>query len=154
MVVKSVPVVAAAVPLLIVSAGLVRDRKSDSRLDLLLIAIAISVPLGIIQRSGQGLDRNAHFEALIALCIADAVALARHSVAFDKPVLSRPLPWLILPILVVLPTTLRAEVNEIAGRPSAGASWKLLEDPIAATPGKVAFGRPALSFLGGNSLAL
>ena len=154
MVLKSAPVVAATVPLLIVSAGLVRDRKSDSRLDLLLIAIAISVPLGIIQRSGQGIDRNAHFEALIALCIADAVALARHSVAFDKPLLSQPLPWLILPILVVLPTTLRAEVNEIAGRASAEASWKRLEDRIAATPGKVACETPALCYWAGKSFEI
>jgi hypothetical protein len=154
MVLKAAPVVAATGPLVVVSAGLVRDRKSDSRLDLLLIAIAISVPLGIMQRGGQGLDRNAHFEALIALCMAAAVALARHSVAFDQPVLSRPLPWLILPILVLLPTTLRTEAIEIAGRASAEASWRRLEDRIAATPGRVACETPALCYWAGKSFEI
>jgi hypothetical protein len=154
MVLRSAPVVAATAPLLVLSATLIRDRKLDSRLDLPLFAIAISVPLGILQRSGQGVDRNAHFEALIALCMAGAVTLARHRVAFDKPVLSRPLPWLILPIVVVLPTTLLAEVSEIADRPSAEASWKRLEDRIAATPGKVACETLALCYWAGKSFEL
>ncbi|HVJ53255.1 MAG TPA: hypothetical protein VM689_12380 [Aliidongia sp.] len=154
MILRSTPVVLATLPLLIVSAGLVRDRKSDSRLDLLLIAIAISVPLGILQRSGQGVDRNAHFEALIALCTAAAVALPRRRAAFDKPVFAQPLPWLILPLLVILPTSLDAEVIEIAGSASAEASWKRLEDRIAATPGKVACETPALCYWAGKSFEI
>ena len=154
MVLRSAPVLVATTPLLIVSAGSVRDRKSDSRLDLLLIAVAISVPLGILQRSGQGVDRNAHFEALIALCMAGAVALARHKVAFYKPLLPRPLFWLIGPILIAAPTTLYAEVGEIAGSASEEASWKRLEDRIAATPGRVACETAALCYWAGKNFEI
>ena len=154
MIVKSAPVVIATAPLLVVSAGLVRERKSDRRVDLLLLAIAIGVPLGIIQRSGQGVDRNAHFEALIALCMAGAVALDRSRLTSGKAWLARPFPWLILPFLVLVPLAFNAEAKEIGGRALTERSWRRMEDRIAAIPGRVACEAQALCYWAGKKFEI
>ena len=154
MTLKSAPVVLALAPLMVVTASLVWKRKSDSRLDLLLIAVAISVPLGIVQRSGQGVSRNAHFEALIALCMAGAVALDRRRPTPPKSWLARPLPWLILPFIPLVPIAFRAEAKEVAGRTSAEASWKRMEGLIATTPGRVACQTQALCYWAGKEFEI
>ena len=154
MTLKSAPVVLALAPLMVVTASLVWKRKSDSRLDLLLIAVAISMPLGIVQRSGQGVNRNAHFEALIALCMAGAVALDRRRPTPPKSWLARPLPWLILPFVPLVPIAFRAEAKEVAGRTSAEASWKRMEGLIATTPGRVACQTLAMCYWAGKEFEI
>jgi hypothetical protein len=150
---RAAPVVAAMLPLMLVSARLIARRRRDARLDLLLIAVAVAVPLGIIQRSGQGVDRNAHFEALIALCMATGVSLSVIGFGGARAVM-RPLPWLVVPLLVLLPGTLRAETGEIRDYPSDMASWRQMEERIAATPGLVACEMPALCYWANKDFAI
>ena len=154
MVLKSAPVVLALIPLTVVAFGLLRFRKSDSRLDLLLIAVTISVPLGVLQRSGQGVNRNAHFEALIALCIAGAIALDRIGARSSKTLPNGLLPWLILPFIPLVPMTLWAEWKEVSGRQPAEASWQRMEQRIANTPGQVACQTPALCYWAGKQFEI
>ena len=46
-----------------------RRWGDDRRLDLVRLAVLVTVPLGIIERGGAGVDINAHFEAAIALSL-------------------------------------------------------------------------------------
>jgi hypothetical protein len=151
MLIKSAPVLAAFAPAIIVSVRLLPMRRSDRRLDLFLLAAAFGLVLGFIQRSGQGVDRNAHFEALIALSITGALALAKGGYAADRFFLRRPLALLILPLLVLLPQAIRADVNEYKDRTRNEQVWKSLVDRIAATPGRVACELPAACFRAGKA---
>jgi len=81
MVTKGGVVLLALLPLTIVAARLWRARISDSRIDLFLIGSAIGLLLGIVQRSGFGVDRNAHFEGLTMLCVAAGIFFAAHGFA-------------------------------------------------------------------------
>ena len=143
----------AVVPLLALTACLLRRRRADTRLDLLLLAVAIAVPLGVLQRSGEGVNVNAHFEALIALCITGAVALPRPG-GGAKAWAKRPLVWLLAPFLVLVPLTARAAYAEAAGHASAQAAWTQMQRRIRATPGPVACETLALCYWAGEGFEL
>ena len=146
MLVKAAPIIAATGPLLVISTGLIPRRKSDNRTNLLLLAVATSVTFGIIEQSGQGVDRNAHFEALIALCIAGAVALnggrlkSANSLPLSKMVL------LILPFGVLIPVAVQQEVTTLVGLEKQQLGWQRIENQIESTRGKVACETSALCY--------
>jgi hypothetical protein len=152
MIVKSTPVIAAMAPMLAVSLLLIRGRKADRRVDLLLSVVIISVVLGVIQRSGQGVDYNAHFEMLISLCIACPVALNCYNFASDKPV--RRSLWLILPFIVLAPLAFHAEVKEIFSRKQTQASWNNMENRLSAIPGNVTCETSALCYWAGKNFEI
>lgn len=143
---KSYPVLAALAPLIVVSARLLRVRRSDARLDLLLLAAVIALALGFIQRGGSGVDKNAHFETLISLCIAGGVSFAMCGYAPDRPPLLRPLMLVLLPLLILLPRAVKADVRDFADRAHQEQLWTALENRIASTPGAVACELPAACF--------
>jgi hypothetical protein len=154
MLLKSAPIIAASAPLLMMSAGLAHSRKHDRRLDLLLLAVAISVPFGILERSGQGVDRNAHFEALIALCIAGVVALDRAGFVPGQRLRSRSFRWLMLPFIFLTPIALLADAKEFSNRQRSEASGQAMIDHIAATPGRVACETQALCYWAGKNFEI
>ncbi|WP_428390873.1 hypothetical protein [Lichenicoccus sp.] len=154
MVVKSVGPVAVMLPMILVTLRLRRIRGLDPRIDLLLLMVVISVPLGIVQRSGQGVDRNAHFEAFIALSIATAASLGRCGFAMQKPRLLRPLPWLIVPFLLLLPGATLADFRDLVHQSDRQVAWTVLQDRIATIPGPVACETLALCYWAGKSFEL
>ena len=154
MVSKSALPVLAAAPLIGVTASLARARRADTRLDLLLLAAAIGVPLGVLQRSGEGVNVNAHFEGLIALCMAAGAALSRSGFGAGRPAWARPLPWLLAPFLVLVPVAAHAEARALRGRAAAQAAWSAMQARIAATPGRVACETQALCFWAGKGFEL
>lgn len=147
---RSVGPMAVMVPMILITLRLWNARKVDRRIDLILLMVVISVPLGILERSGQGVDRNAHFEALIALSITTAVSLGRCGFASKKLLLLRPLPWLIVPFLLLLPETFRTDVNEILHRGDREIVWSVMQNRVAATSGRVACETPAICYWAGK----
>lgn len=135
------PMLAASLP------PLLRIRAADRRIDLLLLLLATSLPLGLIQQSGQGVDVNADMEAVIALCLAGGVALARGDTALRLALLSAPLAWL-------LPQALRDERDEIANRATTQVGWDAIEARIARTPGAVACAMPAFCYWTGRDMGI
>ena len=154
MIVRSVGPTAAMLPMILVTLRLWSVRGLDRRIDLLLLMVVISVPLGIVQRSGQGVDRNAHFEAFIALSIATAVSLGRCGFAMQRPRFLRPLPWLIVPFLVLLPGAIIADLRDLLHRSERQIAWTALQDRIAAIPGPVACETLALCYWAGKSFEI
>ncbi len=146
---RSAGPVALLLPMIVVSSSLWRDRKTDRRVDLLLLMVALGLLFGVLERSGQGVDRNAHFEALIALCIATAVSLGRETPA--RKLSLRKLAWLMLPFGVMLPTALRSDIDELLHRGDRQKSWNVMQDRVAAIAGRVACENPAFCYWAGKS---
>lgn len=141
-----------AAPMLVVSSALVRSRRADTRIDLVLLAIVLGVGLGVLQRSGQGVNFNAHFEGLIALCVGAPLALAGPSAQGARRGWAAAL--LALPFLVLAPLTVRDIAEELAHRDAAQAAWTQMRDRIARTPGPVACETLALCFWAGKPFVL
>jgi hypothetical protein len=144
MLVKGGPVLLALTPMVLLSARLWNVRRSDNRLDLLLIAALIALVMGVIQRSGQGVDKNAHFESLIMLSITTGVAFALFGYGRGRLIL------LLLPFVVILPKALAADVEDIKARTRNEHVWAALESRIASVPGAVACEHPAACFMAGK----
>jgi hypothetical protein len=146
---RSAVPIGAMLPMILVTSRLWKARRTDRRIDLLLLMVAISVPLGIFERSGQGVDRNAHFEALIALSISTSVSLGRCGLALE-PLLLRPAPWLIVPFLVLLPSAFQADMEELLHRTDRQTAWNVMQDRVAAIPGRVACETSAICYWAGK----
>ncbi len=145
MVWRSVGAVAVMVPLTWWAWPLARLRKNDERIDLILIAVLVAVPLGIVQRSGAGVDINAHFEAFIALSIAAPLVVVR-------PRRERRIGAVFLVALAIAGALLEAkEVSQLPGR---RAAWDAMGQRIAAIPGPVACEVQALCYWAGKEFEL
>ena len=146
---RSLPAVAAMLPLMWWAWPLVKRRHDDRRIDLILIAILVAVPLGIIQRSGAGVDINAHFEAFIALSIGAALALPPHVQRGRAATATMAACLAILVIVGVI-----AEVREVSQLPRRRAASDAMIGHIAAIPGPVACEIQALCYWAGKSFEL
>ena len=146
---KSLPAVAVMVPLMWWAWPLVKLRPDNRRIDLILIAILVAVPLGIIQRSGAGVDINAHFEAFIALSIGAALALPPH---VQRGRAAKATMAACLAILVIVGVI--AQAREVSQLPRRRAASDAMTGRIAAIPGPVACEIQALCYWAGKSFEL
>lgn len=147
LVTKSLPIVAAFLPGLILSLRLTRSRFIDSRIDLILFALPIAMLLGIFLRTGLGVDRNVHFEALIALSIAIGTVLAR-----DDNRVTRGLA--LLAFVALVPIGLAASVKDVRSRAANEANWAAMRARIATIPGPVACEALALCYDAGKAFEM
>ena len=154
MIVRSAGPVAAMLPMIVVASRLYKAGRIDRRINLVLLMVAISLPLGILERTGQGVDRNAHFETLIALSIATGVSLSLCGFASDKPMLLRPLPWLIVPFFFLIPGVLRADLEELRYGGDKKTAWIKMQDQVAATSGRVACETSAICYWAGKQFEI
>ncbi len=152
--IRSAGPVAVMLPMVLVTLRLHDAGKIDRRIDLILLMVAISLPLGVFERTGQGVDRNAHFETLIALSITTAVSLGLYEFDLGKPVLLRPLPWLILPFLFLIPGAFQADLEELRHRSDSEIAWSKMQDRVAATPGPVACETSAICYWAGKDFEI
>lgn len=142
------PLAAIAPPMLLAALPLLRLRRTDARADLLLILAAVAVPIGIVQQSGQGVDVNADVEAVIALALAGAVALAEPGWRIARLLL------LAAPLAALLPGASRDERGEFADRRGQETAWAAIERRIAAEPGLVACAMPAYCYWAGRGMGI
>lgn len=147
------PVLASA-PLLGAAAPLIRLRRADRRLDLVLLFIGLAIPLGLLQRSGEGVNFNAHFEALVALSVGAGAALAHALSRADNRAAGPRLAWLAAPFMILVPLAARAEWTEAAGFQASRRAWAAMERRIAGAGGPVACETPALCFWAGQPFVL
>ena len=146
---RSLPAVAAMLPLMWWAWPLKKLWHDDRRIHLVLIAIGVAVPLGIIQRSGAGVDINAHFEAFIALSMGAALALSPNVQRGRAATATMAVCLAILVIVGVI-----AEAREMSQLPRRRAASDAMIGHIAATPGPVACEIQALCYWAGKSFEL
>ena len=131
----------ALLPMMLI-AGLAFRRRLEGDRPMLFAAlfVVISLLTGIVQRLGEGVYYNAHFETMIALCLTTGLAVSRISAA-GLPFGSRAigpaslLGFAVIPILVMMPWQLRRSWVDIDGRGARARSWQPTIARIAASPG-------------------
>jgi hypothetical protein len=136
----------ALLPVIVLSLRLVRLRKLDNRLALPLCLLMASLPLGVLEQGGDGVDYNVLFEALIAACIGGFAALAHQTVRPNAR--RRLLVWGLAPFLVS-PLFLSSSIA-LAGRADAGRDWRPMISRIRALRGTVACENEALCYWAGK----
>ncbi|WP_072571962.1 hypothetical protein [Granulibacter bethesdensis] len=148
---KSIVPLLVLLPMAIASRPLLQMRRLDNRLDLILIFVLIALPLGIFQRSGQGVDVNAHIEAAIALCLSVAVA-GTVSIPAGNPWRMRVI--IAVPLLIVGLVAIPKIISERRHLADDLRAWRSMETRIAIIPGPVACEMPALCFWAGKNFGL
>ena len=132
MLLKGGPDLLALLPGLVACTSLWRLRAQPAgRVPLLLLAV--SVPLGLVQRSGDAVNVNAYFEAVIALSIAIPVACA----AFPATA-KRTLALAALPLLCLAPFAAADSVRQLFTRSTAVQLWDGVTTRLAKAQGSVA----------------
>ena len=147
-------------------AVLARPRRPDTNRSMLLawLFLSISLVTGIVQKLGEGVNYNASFETMIALCLAVGLVVSRAPVAplfvdrlpfFRTLTIAPPALVLIasLPVLWTMPRHLDRAWSEIAGRGARERSWQPVIARIEATPGPVACEMLSLCYWAGRPAA-
>ncbi len=137
----------ALLPVLIAAAPRRPLAAPNAILPALLVVIAVTI--GLIERSGDGVDINAWFDAVVALAIAVPVASAA------DPALARiRLALSLLPILCLAPFAMRDDVTEIVTRNAEAHRWASLIAGVAGARGPVACGDQAICYWAGREAGL
>jgi hypothetical protein len=154
MFIKSAPVIAALIPMLLISGRLVNYRIFDSRLDFILLAVFISMLVGMLQRSGRGVDYNAHFEFLISLCLAVGIVVALSGDTLEEFFWLKRAALLVIPFFIMVPLGLKAERDELMVQHEMETSWQDMQNRIASIPGPVACQNLALCYWAGKGFEI
>jgi hypothetical protein len=143
------PLLLFVLPGLLACRPLLAARHEDARLLLPLLLLAVAVPTGILQRSGDGVDINAIFDTAFALAIAVPIGCALRTAG--------PWRWLgvaALPALVLVPVAAVTDARELIGRDAAVRQWQPFITRIAAAPGPVACDDQAICHWAGRQSAM
>jgi hypothetical protein len=143
------PLLLFVLPGLLATGPLLASWRRDRRLLLPLLLLAVAIPTGILQRSGDGVDINAAFETVFALTIAVPAACALR--------IAQPWRWLLLaamPAVALVPVAAIADAHELTGRETAVRRWQPFIARIAREPGPVACDDQALCHWAGRTSAL
>ena len=146
--------VAPLLPMLAVAALRRHANRDGATLSMLFIGIALLV--GIVQRCGEGVNYNAHFETLVALCLGFGLAItpehdeARRS-GFGPATLCI---FVALPVLGATPWSLPAAWHAVAGRYALQAAWRPIIVRLAAADGQVGCEMQSLCYWAGRPFAV
>lgn len=142
------PHLLAALPGVLASRPLLAAWRRDDRMLLPMLLLAVAIPTGFVQRSGEGVAINAMFETAFALAIAASVGCSLRQV--------HPWRWFgiaALPAIAMIPVAGLASARELAGRDAAVNQWRPFIARLAATPGPVACDDQALCYWAGRQSA-
>ena len=142
-------------------AGLVCRRRLDDDPPMRFAAlfVAISLVTGIVQRFGEGIYYNAHFETMLALCLMTGLAVSR---AFTRELRFRGrviapaalVGFAAVPILVMMPWQLQRALTDLGDRAARARSWQPTIARIAASPGIAGCESLSLCFWAGKPFAV
>lgn len=148
MLAKGGPLLLAMLPVAIACRPLLAAQSDDQRLALPLSLLAVAIPIGVVQRSGSGVDVNAFFESIIALAIAVPVAVSLRET---------PYRWVgicALPALCLVPVAMAKNWNELTGRDAAVAHTAPFVARLAAARGPVACDDQAMCYWAARTSAI
>ena len=148
MLAKGGPLLLALLPTALACRPLFVAWRADRRFVLPPMLLAIAVPIGIVQRSGSGVDVNAFFETVIALAVAVPVACSLRSEPYRGAALCA------LPALCLVPVAMARNIAEITGRDAAVAHAAPFIARLAAARGPVACDDQAMCYWAGRQSAI
>ncbi len=138
----SIKRLAPLLPMAVAAALLLRRKPPGLQAGILFVAIFAPLALitGIVQRLGEGVYYNAHFETLIAICLGFGLAL---TAALETPIFFRKhglgaaslAVFAALPLLGAMPFHLAPAWHDITERQARVAAWKPVIARIAAADG-------------------
>ena len=136
-----------------------RRRSADPPMLFAALFVAISLATGIVQRLGEGVNFNAHFEALAALCLATGLAVSRAGAAGPATRGRAPGPAALavlaaIPALALAPWALARSWDQAAGSLARARSWEPMVARIRAAPGLAGCEMPSLCFWAGKPFAV
>ncbi|GBQ86575.1 hypothetical protein AA13595_1925 [Gluconacetobacter johannae DSM 13595] len=127
-----------------------RDRRPGL---FALLFLGLALVTGLTQRMGDGVNYNAHFETLIAACIAVGLALSRppRTVGPLRLTPTRLLCIAALPLVVAVPVRLIHAWSDLRRLPDATARWQAAIAHVGHIPGPAACETLALCYWAGKT---
>lgn len=132
-----------------------RRSESDRPMQLAALFFIISLAAGLIQRLGEGVNYNAYFETMIALCLTFGLAASQipaqpRSVG-DRTITSAMLlGFASVPLLVMMPWQVGRAWQEVSGRLARAHAWQPIIAQLAAAPQLVGCESLSLCFWAGK----
>lgn len=110
-----------------------RRRTEGAYTGLVALFAAIALVTGTLQRMGEGVYYNAHFEAMIAVCLGFGLAL-QHAGERRRAAL---LLFALAPVLGAMPWHLPIAWTTVVDREARQEAWRPVIAALAAAPGSV-----------------
>nr|WP_321984041.1 hypothetical protein [uncultured Lichenicoccus sp.] len=137
------------IPMAIALGLLLRRRFIGDGSVLAALFAGVSLPIGIAERLGDGVNYNAHFETVIAVCLGFGLVLTP---LFAPPLRIRRQPirpaallvFASLPILGAMPWHLPAAWRDVVDRRARQAAWQPMIARLAASQGPVGCEMPSV----------
>ncbi|WP_419730476.1 hypothetical protein [Lichenicola sp.] len=146
-------------PMAAIVGVLLRRRSAGNGVVLVAVFGTVALVTGIPQRLGDGVNYNAQFETLIALCVGFGLALGGSWAA--RPSWrgrSAGPAWLCLaaalPIIGTAPWRLPAAWHDVTDRYARQAAWQPMIARIASLPGPAGCEMPSLCIWAGKPLSV
>ena len=147
--------VAPLLPMLAVVATRGHPDRDTAVLATLFIGIALLA--GIAQRCGEGVNYNAHFETLVALCLVFGLAITPRRGAARQWSGLGPATLCVfaaLPVLGAMPWSLPVAWHDVAGRHALQAAWRPIIVRLADADGQVGCEMQSLCYWAGRPFAV
>ena len=146
-------------PMAIIVGVLLRRRRSGDGVILVALFGVVALLTGVLQRLGDGVNYNAQFETLIALCMGFGLAATSVGAA--------PMSWrgrsfgpawlclaATLPIFITAPWRLPGAWHDVTDRYDRAVAWQPMIARIAATPGPAGCEMPSVCYWAGKSFSV
>ncbi len=149
--------VAPLLPMAAVTAAWLRRRWSGDGARLATLFACIALPTGVAQRIGEGVNYNAHFETIVALCIGFGLALTSLPGVTRRRGLPGPASLCVfaaLPVLGAMPWHLPAAWHDVTRRAARQAAWQPMIQYLAASAGPVGCETQSLCYWAGKPFRL
>ncbi len=120
--------------------------------------VGIALLSGIVQRCGEGVNYNAHFEALVAVCLVWGLAVAPSGEAAARQRHGLGAATLFVfaasPVLGLMPWSLPAAWRDVSGRHALQAAWRPVIARLADANGQVGCEMQSLCYWAGRPFAV
>lgn len=155
--VKAVERLAPLLPLMIIAGFSYRERihrvplQSSRPMQFAALFAVISLAAGLTQRMGEGVNYNAYFETMIALCLTMGLTVdTLRSVGGRAVGPATMIGFAAIPLLVMMPWQLQHAWGDIVERQARARSWQPVIAQLAAAPRLVACETLSLCFWAGK----
>ncbi len=147
------------IPMAITVAVLLRRRVAGAGAVLVALFAGVSLLTGIVQRLGDGVNYNAHFETMIAVCLGFGLVLGPLSRcplrirrrSFGPATL---LVFATSPVLGAMPWRMPSAWHDVTDRKARQAAWQPMIERLAASRGPAGCEMPSICIWAGKPFSV